>query len=143
MKSSKAILIGFWISTALFALQITFTAFAQLSLPQVAQAFAHLGFPSYFRVELAWAKLAGVLALLLPVVPLRVKEWAYAGFAITLLSALVAHFAVGDPVGAWGWALGTGLLWGLSYFFFRRLQVAAPRPSHFTQPQQHVSPQVC
>ena len=53
--------------------------------------------------------------------PARVKEWAYAGFAITLVSALIAHLAVGDTVKAWGWSVGTAVLWGPSYFFFRRL----------------------
>jgi hypothetical protein len=33
---SKGIVIGFWIVTALFCLQIGFTAYAQLRLPQVA-----------------------------------------------------------------------------------------------------------
>src|SRR6266702_2678042 len=71
MKASKGLVAGFWISTALFALQIGFTAYAQLRLPQVAEAFAHLGFPAYFRIELSWAKLAGVVALLVPMVPVR------------------------------------------------------------------------
>jgi hypothetical protein len=123
MKPSKALLAGFWISTALFALQMTFTAYAQLRLPQVAAAFAHLGFPPYFRVELSWAKLAAVAVLLLPMAPARLKEWAYCGFAITLVSAVIAHLAVGDGPAQWGWAVGTGVLWGLSYFFWRRLQV--------------------
>src|SRR5215470_10417380 len=61
-----------------------------LRLPQVAEAFRHLGFPAYFRVELSWAKLLGVVLLLAPV-PARLKEWPYAGFAITLGSALIAH----------------------------------------------------
>ena len=121
MPRSKAIVIGFWTVTALFCLQIGFTAYAQLSLPQVAEAFAHLGFPDYFRVELAWAKLLGVVLLLAPV-PARLKEWAYAGFAITLGSALIAHFAVGDGPEAWGFAAGTSVLWGLSYFLWRRLE---------------------
>jgi len=121
MRRSKAIAIAFWIVTALFCLQIGFTAYGQLRLPQVAQAFAHLGFPAYFRVELAWAKLVGVALLLAPV-PTRLKEWAYAGFAITLGSALIAHLSVGDGPEAWGWAVATGVLWGLSYFFWRRLQ---------------------
>jgi hypothetical protein len=93
MKASKGLVAGFWISTALFALQMSFTAYAQLRLPQVAEVFAHLGFPAYFRIELSWAKLAGVPALRVPMVPARLKEWAYAGFAITLVSALVAHLA--------------------------------------------------
>ena len=109
----------YWIATALFSLQMGFTAYAQLRLPQVAQAFTHLGFPGYFRVELSWAKFLGIALLLAPV-PARLKEWAYAGFAITLASALIAHFSVGDGPDAWGWAAATSVLWGFSYFFWRR-----------------------
>jgi DoxX-like family len=123
-KVSRGIVAGFWISTALFALQMGFTAYAQLRLPQVAAEFARLGFPAWFRIELSWAKFAGLAALLLPMVPARLKEWAYAGFAITLVSALLAHLAVGEGVKAWGWAAATGVLWGLSYLFWRRLQAA-------------------
>jgi hypothetical protein len=115
--------IGFWTATALFCLQIGFTAYAQLTLPQVAEAFTRLGFPDYFRVELAWAKLLGVVLLLAPV-SARLKEWAYAGFAFTLGSALIAHLAIGEGPGAWGWAVGTGVLWAFSYFFWRRLQAS-------------------
>jgi hypothetical protein len=122
--STKARTIVYWAITGLFCLQIGFTAYAQLRLPQVAAAFAHLGFPDYFRVELSWAKFIGLVLLLAPV-PARLKEWAYAGFAIDLASALIAHFALGDPPQAWGWAAGTGLLWALSYFFWRRLPGAA------------------
>ena len=118
---SKGNLIGFWLVTVIFCLQMSFTAYAQLRLPQVADAFNHLGFPGYFRVELSWAKLIGVLLLLAPV-PARLKEWAYAGFAINLTSAVVAHLAVGDGPEAWGYAATTGVIWGLSYFFWRRLE---------------------
>jgi hypothetical protein len=115
----KAKTIAYWIVTGLFCLQMSFTAYAQLRLPQVAEAFAHLGFPPYFRVELSIAKLLGVVLLLAPV-PARLKEWAYAGFAINIGSALIAHLSVGDGVEQWGWALATGVLWGLSYFFWRQ-----------------------
>src|SRR5216110_2588650 len=117
----KAKTIVYWIVTALFCLHMGFTAYAQLRLPQVAAAFAHLGFPDYFRVELSWAKLLGVVLLLAPVPP-RLKEWAYAGFAIDFSSALIAHLSVGDGPQAWGWAAATGVLWGISYFLWRRLQ---------------------
>jgi hypothetical protein len=122
-KAKTAVYV-YWIVTALFCLQMSFTAYAQLRLPQVAEAFTHYGFPGYFRVELSWAKLLGVMLLLAPV-SARLKEWAYAGFAINLASALIAHFAVGDGPEAWSWAAGTGVLWGLSYFFWRRLEATA------------------
>jgi hypothetical protein len=57
-------------------------------------------------------------------VPARLKEWAYAGFAINIASALIAHLAVGDGPDAWSFAAATGVLWGLSYFFWRRLEAA-------------------
>ncbi|HZY63573.1 MAG TPA: DoxX family protein [Edaphobacter sp.] len=122
MKAPKWLVAGFWISTVLFALQMSFTAYAQLRLPQVAEEFVRLGFPAYFRVELSWVKFAGIAALLIPAVPARLKEWAYAGFAITLVSAVIAHLAVGEGFAAWSWAAGTGVLWCLSYYFWRRLQ---------------------
>ena len=59
-------------------------------------AFVHLGFPVYFKVELTVAKILGVLALVIPTVPFKVKEFAYFGFAITLVSASIAHFGRGD-----------------------------------------------
>jgi hypothetical protein len=120
--TSKSRTIAYWIVTALFSMQMGFTAYAQLRLPQVAAMFTHLGFPAYFRAELSWAKLLGVVLLLAPV-PARLKEWAYAGFAITLASALVAHFALGDGPQVWSWAAGSGVLWALSYFLWRPVDV--------------------
>ncbi len=72
LVAAKTETIVYWIVTALFCLQLGFTAYAQLRLPQVAEAFTHLGFPDYFRVELAWTKLLGVVLLLAPV-PARLK----------------------------------------------------------------------
>jgi DoxX-like family len=46
------------------------------------------------KAEFPWSKMIGVLALLVPMVPARLKEWAYAGFAINLISALIAHLSI-------------------------------------------------
>ena len=99
MPRSKRTVIGFWIVTALFCLQIGFTAYAQLRLPQVAEAFTHLGFPDYFRVELSLAKLLGVVLLLAPVTA-RLKEWAYAGMVFDVTGAAASHASAGDPPSA-------------------------------------------
>ena len=90
--------IAYWIVTALFCLQMSFTAYAQLRLPQVAEAFTHLGFPAYFRVELSWAKLLGVVLMLAPV-PARLKEWAYAGTFFELSGAAISQAMRGDSAG--------------------------------------------
>lgn len=94
--SGKAGRVTFYVTTGVFSALMAFSAFAYLTQPMMAQAFTHLGFPPYFRVELAIAKLLGVAALLAPV-PARVKEWAYAGFGITLISAIIAHATVDGP----------------------------------------------
>lgn len=127
----KAMTIVYWIVTGLFCLEMSFTAYYEL-LPQGAQAFARLGFPaSYFRIELSLAKLLGVLALLIPMVParvnLRIKEWAYAGFAINLVSAIIAHLSIHDIPQALAPSSITTVLWALSYYFWRRLQAATVR----------------
>ena len=89
----------YWSLTGLLSAFMAFSGVFYLTSPEATAAFQHLGFPSYFRVELAIAKLLGAAALLLPI-SARVKEWAYAGFAITFVSAAIAHSASGDPATA-------------------------------------------
>jgi hypothetical protein len=129
----KATVILFWIFTALFCLEMSFTAYYEL-LPQGAQAFTRLGFPSgYFRLELSLAKLVGVAVLLVPMAGARLKEWAYAGFAINLVSAIIAHLSISDRRLAFVPSTLTSVLWGLSYFFWRRRQATpavAGYPEH-------------
>ena len=93
----KALKITYWATTAVFSLMMAFSAYAYVTQPDVKQGFVHLGFPDYFRVELAVAKLLGEVILLAPVAT-RFKEWAYAGFGIVLISAFIAHTAAGDPL---------------------------------------------
>ena len=128
MKPSKGILIGFWIFTALFCLEMTFTAYWELlRLPDAAHAFARLGFPAAsFRAELSLAKIAGVIVLLIPTLPARLKEWAYAGFAFNLVSALIAHFSIHDRHLAFVPSTITSVLWLGSYLCYHRLQ-ATPK----------------
>lgn len=110
----------YWISTTLFALLMGFAGFAYLTQPALAQAFSHLGLPSYLRIELAVAKLLGGVALLAPV-PRGVKEWSYAGFGITLLSAAIAHSSVDGPATAMA-PVVVSVLFVASYVTWRRRQ---------------------
>jgi DoxX-like family len=99
-------------------------------------AFVHLGFPTYFKVELTLAKILGVLALVIPAVPFKVKEFAYFGFAITLASASIAHFGRGDASLSMLFVIDPLIFLGLltvSYFYFEKshsLAAAAKPPGH-------------
>jgi uncharacterized membrane protein YtjA (UPF0391 family) len=93
-KAMKRINLIYWISTSLLALQVAFAGIMYFTSPDIAVGFTHLGFPDYFREELGIAKVLAALALLLPMVPMRAKEWAYAGLAIVFISAFIAHATV-------------------------------------------------
>ena len=93
MKKNKII---YWVATGIIALLMVFSAYNYLTNPQMAEGFKHLGFSDYFRVELAVAKIFGALVLIIPAIPVRIKEWAYAGFGITFISASIAHASIGD-----------------------------------------------
>jgi hypothetical protein len=94
----KKDIIIFWITTGIVSVMMLFSAFNYLTNEVMKGAFVHLGFPSYFRIELAIAKILGAIVLILPLIPNRLKEFAYTGFAITFISAFIAHLASGDPV---------------------------------------------
>lgn len=63
------------------------------------EGIRHLGYPAYFGNALVVFKILGVLALVIPKIPNRVKEWAYAGFAFDFIFACISHWAV-DGFGA-------------------------------------------
>ena len=124
MKSKTPVVTNaiYWGATVLFAAMMTASAIGYLTAPFFAAAFTHLGFPGYFRVELGVAKLLGVIVLLAPV-PRRLKEWAYAGFAITLVSAFIAHSSVDGVQTAIGPVVALGLLI-VSYVFLDKREKA-------------------
>lgn len=95
-QQMKKFKILYWITTAIVGVMMLFSSFMYFTNPEASEGFAHLGFPDYFRIELGIAKIAGVVLLFIPLRN-RLKEWAYAGFTITFISAFIAHTASGDP----------------------------------------------
>ena len=85
----------YWAAKGFISFFILFSAYFSYSHPQ---DLLKLGFPGYFRIELVTAKIIGAIVLLLPFTPVRVKEWVYAGFIITMCSALIAHICSADPL---------------------------------------------
>ena len=96
MKRDKAI---YWTATTIVCAVMAFGAVNfNLTHPfgPFEKPFVHLGLPDYLRVELTIAKILAVVALAIPRIPRKLKEFAYFGIGITLISASIAHFSVGD-----------------------------------------------
>ncbi len=121
MKKNKII---YWISTVLAMLTGATTAFMYFTNPQFIEGYRHLGFPDYFRIELGIFKILGLLILLIPAIPARIKEWAYVGFAITFVSGIIAHGIVDGPGLASAPMIPLVLL-VVSYIYFHKLQIAS------------------
>lgn len=93
---------------------------------EVKDNFALLGFKDAFRIELGIAKWIGGIALLIPALPRNVKDWAYAGFGITLLSAFILHVSVGDGPDKFVGPLVVFALMAVSYWSYtKRLNTKA------------------
>ena len=92
MKKDKII---FWTATIIiFLFEGVMPAFtSQTELAK--EGIRHLGYPEYFGNALVVFKILGVLALVIPKVPKRIKEWAYAGFAFDFIFASISHAVVG------------------------------------------------
>jgi len=94
MSQSRNTKVFYWITTVVIFLfegvMPALTSHTELAIEGVR----HLGYPDYFRLLLVSFKVAGALALILPFVHNRIKEWAYAGFAFTMLSAMISHWVV-------------------------------------------------
>lgn len=92
-KRNKVI---YWIATVWLALGMASTGIVQLiHMKEEVAKMALLGYPAYFLTLLGIWKLLGVVAVLLPRLPL-LKEWAYAGFFFAMSGAIFSHIAVGD-----------------------------------------------
>jgi hypothetical protein len=92
----KALKIAYWMATIIFALFLVADGVAGLLHEETGrQVLVHLGYPLYVMSIMGAAKIAGAVAI----VQNRcrtLKEWAYAGFAISCYGAFVSRFAVGD-----------------------------------------------
>lgn len=92
--SMKKYKISFWLATGfIFLLEGVMPALTSQT-EMAKEGIRHLGYPDYFGVMLAVFKVLGSLALVLPVVPKRVKEWAYAGFGFDFISAFISLVVV-------------------------------------------------
>ena len=84
----KTINILYWVFTVLFAGLMIFSSVGGIGPNEQTIEIFHkfLGYPIYFIQFISWAKIIGVIALLLPI-NRTIKEWAYAGLFFDLVGA--------------------------------------------------------
>ena len=119
MKKDKII---FWISTVfIFLFQGLMPAFTSHT-EMAKEGIRHLGYPEYFGVMLTVFKVLGSIALIIPAVPGRIKEWAYAGQAFDIIAAFISIWAVdGFGITLFMPLLILAIL-TVSYIYFHKLQ---------------------
>ncbi len=98
MKRNKII---FWVATSIL---IFWEGLMPLGTVLFAPEYATvgtrpLGYPDYFAYSLIFCKVLGVVAISIPSVPAKVKEWAYAGLAYNLIFAFISHAFVDKNIG--------------------------------------------
>jgi hypothetical protein len=89
--NTKPKVIGYWLTTGLFAAAFLASGAAELAgAPAAVTATVALGYPTYVLTILGVWKVLSVPALLAPRLP-RLKEWAYAGILFDLTGAAASH----------------------------------------------------
>lgn len=122
MKQAKTAKIIFWITTTIiFLLEGVLPALtSQTELAK--EGIRHLGYPEYFGNALVVFKVLGAIILIVPTIPQRLKEWAYAGFAFNFIFACISHWAVDGFNGQTLFPLIILAVLITSYVFYHRLR---------------------
>jgi hypothetical protein len=118
----KKDVIIFWVFTGIIALFEGVMPALTFNSEMAVEGIRHLGYPNYFGGMLAVLKVLGILAIVLPMVPARIKEWAYGCFFVELLCAAYSHLSV-DGAGAQSFfpLIVLGLFAG-SYIYYHKLK---------------------
>ena len=122
MKSKKTHKIIFW-SATIFIFLFEGVMPALTSHTELAkEGIRSLGYPEYFGKALVFFKIAGSLILIIPQIPTRLKEWAYAGFTFDFLFAFISHVAVTGPEPLSFFPLAILAILMLPYVYFHKLR---------------------
>lgn len=118
MKKEKIL---FWTATTLIALFEGVMPALTSQTELAKEGIRHLGYPEYFGNALVVFKILGVLILVIPQVPKRLKEWAYAGFTFDFLFAAISHGAVDGINGQTFFPLVVLGVLAISYVYYHKL----------------------
>ena len=121
MKTTKIL---FWTATIIIFLFEGVMPALTSQTELAREGIRHLGYPEYFGTALVVFKVIGTLILIIPAVPSRIKEWAYAGFGFDFIFASISHFAVdGINFQSFFPLIILGIL-AISYINYHKLRVA-------------------
>ena len=124
----KKITIAYWIVNGLLAAFMIFSRLDNVVTGEQSVAFIHdkMGYPVYFIPWIGVAKILGAIAILLPMLPARVKEWAYFGFFMDLSTAIYSFIALGEHVSGYApMFIFVGVLIAAYILHHKRLKAAA------------------
>jgi len=116
----KKINIIYWTTTIIIVLMEGVIPAFTSQTEMAKEGIRHLGYPEYFGNALVVFKVLGAIILILPKIPNRLKEWAYAGFAFDFIFASISYFAVaGISAEAFFPLIFLGLL-VISYIYYHK-----------------------
>ena len=118
MKQARII---FWVTTTLIFLFEGLMPALTSQTEMAKEGIRHLGYPEYMGIWLTVFKVVGSLVLIIPQVPARVKEWAYACFAVEFFFACISHLAVDGPVASSFFPLLVLAVLIVSYVYFHKI----------------------
>lgn len=124
MSSPKTTKILFWVPTIiLFLFEGVIPAFTSQT-EMAREGMRHLGYPLYFGNALVVCKVCGSLSLIIPQIPSRIKEWAYAGFGFNFIFASISYLYVDGLGGFAAFPLVFLALLILSYTAYHKMILA-------------------
>ena len=118
MKKQKIV---FWTATVLIALFEGVMPALTSQTELAKEGIRHLGYPEYFGTALVVFKILGVIILIVPKIPSRLKEWAYAGFTFNFIFAMISHAAVDGVNAQTFFPLIVLFVLAISYIYYHKL----------------------
>ena len=117
-KTSKII---YWITTVIIFLFEGVMPALTSRTEMAKEGIRHLGYPEYFGIMLAVFKVVGSIAIIVPALPVRIKEWAYAGLGLEMIAAFISIWAVDGLNGMTIFPLIVLAILAVSYVQFHKL----------------------
>ncbi|WP_299710993.1 DoxX family protein [uncultured Tenacibaculum sp.] len=107
----------YWISTVLISGFLLLSSYTYIFSSTTIEGIKSLGFPDFFRIQ----KTIAAFVLIIPNLPILLKEWSYVGTGLFLITAFVAHIAHRDSIFISLLLLILFLVLALSYMTFHKI----------------------